>query len=283
VNRTGDHIVRDHDLAVEVLSSPLVSPPPVVGQGATLALRAAMARFSPPETHPPRRAAVDQLLGTLDAAAVAVIAGRVAAASLATRSTGAVVELEEISRAVPVTALAVALGLIDEGDDDEAHRLVRSIERIAAVILQRAEPDPDADEATECVLARAAERGRPRVPVASVLYQALDATATSIAVTLDARATGRPPAPVAPRTARVAVADGRIGGIDLQVDDHLTVDLAAAGLPEGAGPHACPGATIAARIAAAVIAAIDAAGWTIDRSQVVLDDDGRPASLRLIH
>jgi cytochrome P450 len=274
------HVVAEPDAAVEVLSSPLVTPPPRDGAGSTLGLRRDMARFSRPGAHAPRRTELDELVVTVDDATTAALASRLTARQLKRRG-GTAFDLGLVARTVPVTAISIALGLLDEHDEADAAALVHDVELVAAVVGRGAEATCESDAATDRVLTRATDHRLPPVAAASILHQTLDATATLIGVSLLTRASGEPPAPVAPRTFRTAIADGQLGDIDLRAGDEVTVELAAAGLPYGAGPHVCPGRALAESIAAAVIAAIYDAGYDVDPDRVAVDGDGRPTSLWL--
>ena len=57
------------------------------------------------------------------------------------------------------------------------------------------------------------------------------------------------------------------------------LEIGAAGLPYGAGPHRCPGTELAEQIATGVVDAIMAGGYRVDLAGVVTDDDGRPTRL----
>ena len=60
------------------------------------------------------------------------------------------------------------------------------------------------------------------------------------------------------------------------------LEIGAAGLPYGAGPHRCPGIELAEQITAGVVDAIDAAGYRIDLAAVTVDADGRPTTLPIV-
>ncbi len=59
----------------------------------------------------------------------------------------------------------------------------------------------------------------------------------------------------------------------------LVLEIGAAGLPFGAGPHECPGRAVAESIVAGVVAAFAASHLQIDAARTVVDDDGRPTTL----
>ena len=75
------------------------------------------------------------------------------------------------------------------------------------------------------------------------------------------------------RTDAVLARDATYGRVDLE--------LGAAGLWFGAGPHACPGRQLAETIADAIVGAIDAAKTTLDTDAIEIDADDRPAAVWL--
>jgi hypothetical protein len=246
-------VVTDRAAIVAALDDPALVPPSIAGPGTTLALRAAMARFSGPAEHSARRAAVVGATDAIDARRLADIA----ATRTRARLTGHAVDaLAEIARVVPTEALAACL--------DAPETPVADVDAVVAVIGRGEPVTPAADRATERLV------GRFGIAGASLLYQNLDATAALIATRLAAVATGRPAAPAVPRTTRVD-ADGR----------QVTLEIGAAGLPFGSGPHRCPGEQLAEAIVAAVLAAIDSAGYRPDPSSLAVDADGRPTALTL--
>jgi cytochrome P450 len=118
--------------------------------------------------------------------------------------------------------------------------------------------------------------------VASILYQGFDATMWLIAVTLHAGATGQRAVAPVPRTRRVARRDSITGGVALRQGTEVVLEIGAAGLPYGAGPHRCPGTELAEQITAGVVGAIEAAGYRVDRTGVTVDADGRPTTLPIV-
>ena len=217
-----------------------------------------MARFSEPAEHPPRRAAVVAAVGALDPSRLRVAAAELTAAPL----TGADVDvLGGIAGIVPTEAVCRVLSLQPPAAVDDVEAVVR--------VIGRGEPaTADADAAAQRLLALA------DVATVSLLYQNFDATAALIATTL-----GNPPAPAVPRTRRVAVADTAVGGRAVAAGTAVVVEIGAAGLPFGAGPHECPGRELAEAIVAGVLDAFTAGGYQVDPSQTELDPDGRPVRL----
>jgi hypothetical protein len=61
----------------------------------------------------------------------------------------------------------------------------------------------------------------------------------------------------------------------------VDLEIGAAGLWFGAGPHHCPGRALAEAVAAAVVGAIDAFGATVAPDSAELDADGRPLAVWL--
>jgi cytochrome P450 len=208
--------------------------------GAAADLRAAMARFSDGAAHGPRRAAVDAALAALDPDAL-----RSAAADAARRRPAG-----EAS-AVTTEVLARAFG----AGDGEVAGLVADVGRMVAVIFRGEPSSPADDEAVARVLDRFPGHPAGAVAVASVLYQAHDATAGLVAALLAGRARGgdRPSAGV--RTRRVATADADVDGTGVSSGATIVLDLAAADLEFGAGPHRCPGGAVAEAIAAGIVSA----------------------------
>ena len=86
-------------------------------------------------------------------------------------------------------------------------------------------------------------------------------------------------APAVPRTRRVALGSTTIDGLAIVPGTALVLEIGAAGLPFGAGPHECPGRALAESIVAGVVDAFVASGLQIDASRTVVDPDGRPTRL----
>ena len=248
-------IVLTERAAIEAaLADPSLVPPAIRGPGAALALRAAMARFSGPTEHPARRAAVVAAADAIDVRRLA----DTAAVQTRLRLAGAAVDaVAEIARVVPTKALASSLGAPDTP--------VADVDAVVAVVGRGQPATPAADAAAQRLI------GRFGVEGASLLYQNFDATAALIATRLAAIATGGAPAPAVPRTKRVGP-----HGTD------VTLEIGAAGLPFGSGPHRCPGEQLAEAIVAGVLAAIESAGYRPDPRSLAVDADGRPTALTLV-
>jgi cytochrome P450 len=109
-------------------------------------------------------------------------------------------------------------------------------------VIGRGEPATTAtDASTDRLLDRCGQLPAGGVPTVSLLYQNFDATAALIATTLMAVATHRPAVAAVPRTRRTATRDVVVAGSVLPVGSDVVVEIGAAGLPFGAGPHQCPG------------------------------------------
>ena len=241
-------------------------------RGPTIALRNVMARFSDGREHAARRASVEAAIASVDVHAVAT------AARVRTQRDLARGELDVLAIAarVPVASLAEALGV---GQPDEIDELVADVDSIVSVIGRGHPADADSDAATTRVLDRFADRQEGAVAWASVLYQAMDATAALISTRVLAAATRAPAVPAVPRTRRRAAVAVEIGERRFDTGTELSVELGAADLPFGAGPHACPGRDLAVAIADAVVAEIDAG--RVDLAAARSDADGRPMRLGL--
>jgi cytochrome P450 len=224
-----------HDAAFRTPPAPATLRP-----GAAADLRAAMARFSDGEAHGPRRAAVDAALAGLDTDAL-----RAAAAEAARRRPAGG------ASAVTTEVLARAFGAADH----EVAGLVADVGRMVAVIFRGEPSGPAADEAVARVVDRFAGHPAGAVAVASVLYQAHDATAGLVAALLAGRERGGNRSSAGVRTRRVAAADADVGGTPVAAGATVVLDLAAADLEFGAGPHRCPGREVAEAIAAGIVSA----------------------------
>ncbi len=247
-------------------------PPHVDDDGATMRLRSAMARFTGGAAHAARRAAVVELIDRLDVDDLS----EAARAATTARLGGARLDAAELARHVPTEAVAVALGIVV---DD---RLVDDVHAMVAVIGRGAAPSKRADAATERLLARADAAGLEPVAAMSVLYQNTDATAALLLARLAAIVQAAERAPAVPRTRRVARCDVQIGGHRILADTEVTIEIGAAGLPFGAGRHACPGQTVATRLVDCVADTITDAGYVPEPSSVELDADGRPVAMSLV-
>lgn len=276
-------LTTERQIAAALADDRLVPPAAPDAGGSTLALRAAMARFSGPADHPSRRAAVVGVIESIDVEAVAVMAAGLTRDRLCSngdRSSGTggptVVEvMSSIARLVTVEAIARSIG----AHDDELAGLVHDVDRIVQVIGRGGPPTAESDAATDRLMTRFASHPSGPVAVISALYQSMDATAALVAVTV-LREHGRTAVPIA-RTKRVATEPTTIDGVLVAAGSVVEIELGAAGLCFGAGPHACPGRALAEAIAASITTAMATSGCKVDLGRTVIDPDGRPAALWL--
>lgn len=242
--------VDDPDLVWQVLCDesflPHRSAYPVTGP--TQQLRELMARFSPPEAHLERRAAVVAVLGRLDADDADAIARELAAAELARGG-----DVESVAATVPTATLA---RLLDLRCDDAA--LVADVEAVVRVIGRGEPPSAVSDAATDRLLGVAPDPA-DSVAVASALYQNFDATAAAIRNAEAAHRRGSEPEPAVARTRRVATCSVAVGVTRVEVDDEVVLEIGSAGMPFGAGPHECPGRVVAEAIVRGATAALSRA------------------------
>ena len=256
---------------------PFLEPPPPpssIGCGATAALRAAMARFSSGDPHAQRRVEVDRVLGGLDAVVV-----RSTAAEITTRLIGShpwVDAVADLAFRVPTETMSVVLAV----PGDHA-KLVDGIRAIAAVIGRGSAATESADKATEREIDACASTGGNAVAMVSLLYQTHDATAALLVETILARHRDTARASAVNQTSRVAVTDTVIGDVPVSAGSTVVLDLAAAGMEFGAGPHQCPGRLVAEAIVDGIIVAVDAAGFLVRDVSSSVDDNGRPTSIMM--
>jgi cytochrome P450 len=272
-------VARPNDVAA-ALASPALSVAPARSQGGTAAqLLARMARFSDGAEHAQRRARVEALLPE---AGLEFAAAR-AAGDLLERSAG-VVDAMPIARTVPVSVLAAALGVPEFDVEQVVTMTGRLCEGVSpSHVAGSTSPDGEnIDDAAERLLALLAPVGSGDddevVAVASVLFQARDATAALVGAALLISA--EPGAddefveralrqhPPVQCTRRTALADVELGGVTVPRGASVWVFLAAAetGPPAaattfGSGPHACPGSGPAVALANGVVDGIRSAGW----------------------
>ncbi len=251
----------------------LVPPPPptTIGCGALAMLRGSMARFSSAESHRLRRLAVVAAIDAIDLAEARDVAfectPRVCAG-------GRVDLVDEIAFAVPS---ATMLKLLSIAGDHGA--LIADIGAIAAVIGRGAESTPDGEMASERVLAACSADSSGTVPVVSILYQNCDATAALVIESLLARHRHTVRAAAVTRTTRVATADVTIDDVTIPAGATVALDLASSGLEFGAGPHECPGRSLAEAIVNGIIGALDAARFKIIELSPAIGVNGRPESI----
>lgn len=260
---------------VAALGDPALVPPDSddPSDGATLRLRRAMARFSGPGDHPDRRAAVVAAIERVDIARAEAVAAERTTVRLAGPMLDAV---NTIAGSVPTETLAICLGVTDDLDG-----IVADVEAMVQVIGRGEMATTDTDAAVDRLTSRFAPGVADPVPALSMLYQNFDATAALFATTLLATATGDTPVPAVPRTRRVAAAAAAVDGRPIENGTAVILEIGAAGLPFGAGPHECPGQQLATHIGRGMVAAVVTAGYRVDLA-VECDADGRPAILPLM-
>lgn len=266
--------LTDPAAVATALATPTLVPPPApdsLQPGATHDLRASMARFSSASAHAERRAEVAELVEWYDLGAIEVSADVATTERLA----GSIDAMADIARRVPTEVLLHAAGV----PAFEHAGLLVDVRAMVAVI-GRGEPSSAAsDHSVERLLARFRHHPAGAVPVVSMLYQAHDATAWLIGTVLLAESQGSPRRHAVVQTARLALADTTIGSALIPSGTIVALDLAAADLEFGAGPHECPGRRVAEAIVAGVQAAVRRAGYAVDHDGVVVDEHGRPSVL----
>jgi cytochrome P450 len=304
-------VTRPADVAAALASAALTVTLPDPPRGAAGRLQARMARFSDGAFHRHRRALVEALLP--DAASVEWGAWSITSAALAGRR--GQWDAMDLARRVPVAVLAAALGVAPEAADC----VVALTGELCAALAPRtgSDPETDGDAVATALLAALGGTDRPGVAdrpgitdqpgvtdgpgaadrpggadrlggydeeraiaVASILFQARDATAGLIGLALSAaasplRATAAdlvsqalhadPPVQCTRRTAAMPVT---IGGVRIPVGAPVWILLVTADRGEpwpaatfGGGPHACPGRLAAAALARGVVGAILGGGW----------------------
>jgi cytochrome P450 len=246
-------------------------------------LLARMARFSDGPDHRRRRDLVTRLLPPV--AEVARAAGARANDHLRRRT--AAFDVMPMARLLPAEVLARALGFAPDAADRAAILTGQLCDALAPALAPRPVPASAADAVAAELSGLAADRfgrdGERIAAVISVLFQARDATAGLIGLTIltgtgtgggrDGLAPGlrveqvlRHDAPVQ-CTRRTAMADAAIGDVIVPAGAPVWIFVAAAergsGMPAtfGSGPHACPGAAHAAAIARPVVTVLEADGW----------------------
>lgn len=244
-------IVDDPDLVRQVLCDETFLPhrSPYQVAGPTLELRERMARFSAPDSHPQRRAALTEVLEPFDAGDAEAVARELAAAEIARGG-----DVESVAATVPTATLARLLGL----PCDRA-ALVADVEAVVRVIGRGEPPSAASDAATDRLLGLAPDPAEA-VAVASVLYQNFDATAAAIRNAEAARRRGSAPEPAVARTRRVATRPVTVGATPIGTGGEVVLEIGSAGLPFGAGPHECPGRLLAEAIVRGASSALGRVG-----------------------
>lgn len=184
-------------------------------------LRSAVSRFANGATHQRRRAQVLTVLSTVDPSS-----------------------LRHFGQLAPVAVLAKAIGAPGVRVEDVA-TVARSYHPHTAVTAE-------ADHAVERL--RAAMPGEDGAARICVLVQALDATDRLVAAATPAVRAGASPEEAIDQVLRD---DPPVRTTRRTVGDRvIELDLAAAGLPFGAGPRACPGRDHAVALAVGVLTAV---------------------------
>ncbi len=242
--------------AVEAaLLDPRLVPPPAdsLRPGATADLRQAMARFSPPETHGPRRAAVAELLAAIDHHPFAADAARRARAIVeAIGSARPVDGAADLGDVVPVEVVALALGV----GEPELPSVRADVLAVVKVIGRRQPATDEADAATMRLTDRLGELGHDPVAAVSLLYQTHDATAQLVAAMLIADAANAPRSPAVAATVRIVATATVVGEQELTAGTAVSLNLASSGFEYGLGAHACPGRGVAERIALGILGVV---------------------------
>jgi cytochrome P450 len=256
---------RDNVLAALTSPDLAVTPPAPPGAAPlTVAwLRAGVARFSHGPEHAARRGYARAVIDRIDPADVRTTARRVAAQELAGVRGSEVDPVAVVSHRVPVRALAERLGLANVAIDDVA--------AIARVYLTGGD-NPAEIAVADAAVARLAtaigagsdDAGAALVGVLVQSYQATATLITNACATLSASG-GQPEQvvaatlmddPPARLTRRQATVDTRIGDVHIGAGQTVTVAIGEAGVPFGAGPHACPGSELARAIAEGALEAL---------------------------
>ncbi|MEO5900955.1 MAG: hypothetical protein ABIR68_12630 [Ilumatobacteraceae bacterium] len=217
-------------------------------------------------------------INSLDVASLASIAAERTARRLDVARPERIELITSIGRPVAVEAVASGFGVIAA----ELVDIVHDVDAIAATIGRGAPAGATSDHAADRLCARFARHPAGPVAVISALYQSMDATASLVATSVLAR----PPAPggVVPiaRTVRVAIEPLEIDGRSIPTGTAIHLELGAANMWFGAGPHACPGRLLAESIASGVVEAIERSDAEVDVATTELDLDQRPVAVWLI-
>jgi cytochrome P450 len=243
-----------------------------MGQGATAAFREAMARFSSGGCHTERRAEVDRVLRSLDLDAVRSTAFEIASHLIEVHKQ--IDAVADLAFPVPTETMLMMLHVL--GDRSA---LVDDVRAVAEVIGRGASANEASDAATKRLLDACARTGRNAPAVVSVLYQTHEATAALVVETILANHGHADRAPAVRQTRRVVVTETVIDDVRLSPGSMMVLDLAAAGLEFGAGPHQCPGRSVAEGIVDGIVAAIDAARCVVHDISSSVTADGRPRSI----
>jgi cytochrome P450 len=262
-------VARPADVTAALTAPALHVVPPRRDAGAAASLLARMARFTESAAHQRRRDLVVTMLppaGQLTEATSAWMARVLSGLDRAVPF-----DVMPVARTGPAAVLAGALGLAP----GPAARAAEQAGRLCDLIGHDA-----ADAAATSLLALLADAvgpGERADAAASILFQARDATAALIGLTLlRSGAAGqsvasrvehvlREDAPVR-NTRRVAMSDVTIGGCLMPAGATVVVSLAAGpgrdrAATFGTGPHGCPGHAQAIELATVVVTELEQAGW----------------------
>jgi len=214
--------------------------------GSTIGLRGEMARFSSSSRHAARRSTVVAAIEGLDVEQAEAIARELSEHAVARGD-----DDDEIAASVPTLTIVELLGW--QGERDVILDDVESIVRV----IGRGEPaTPESDAATDRLTSRAADHPAGAVAVLSILYQNFDATAAAVRAATTARRRRTSAEPAVARTRRTASISTVVDGLEVEPEVDVVLEIGAAGLPYGAGPHECPGRVPAERIVAGIVGVV---------------------------
>lgn len=244
---------RDNDRAEApaALTDPAFRMPPVPAGGPAVGirwLRRSVARFADGAEHERRRRRVVGILAGVDVAGARRLAAERTRAVLDEAGGRPVDLMTRVAREVPVGVLTAALG-------------TPSVPAAAVGVVAAAyQPGSGAEEPADLAVAELVEAlgavpDDDTVATISLLVQAYAATAgllgNAAAIMLRAPAS-RPVDTVVSETLRLDP-PVRLTRRLAPGGTEVTIDLAAAGVPFGAGPHRCPGSELATAITAGVL------------------------------
>jgi cytochrome P450 len=272
-------VSRPADVAAALASAGFSVAPPPGGGGAADSLLRRMARFSDGSAHQRRRELVTSLLPSVPEL-VTLTGDRI---NQALRRRVATFDIMPLARSLPAAVLASAMGLSASQAEQAAELTGQLCDAVTPVLGPHPVPPDKGDEAAVelCALlatcGRHADSAEAAVAAASILFQARDATAALIGLTVLTGQAGVTPGRqvdkvlrrVAPVqcTRRVAIANTAIDAVTVPAGAQMWIFVAAAergtGIPAtfGSGLHACPGAAQAIAIARQVVTVLQTEGW----------------------